>query len=154
MNEAFTSYAPPAPLAVSTTQNSWAGLPALSSLHPHALAQVARQKWSNAHYPVVFTQLILMSAYPSHISTSLSLASWAHCLLSLQLGSTTVFPTAAYAYFSYYLLLQFTEPSSAFKPLFPYCLSLGSQSFLFPFLLQKQSDTAFSHPIPSSPVFQ
>lgn len=38
MNKAFTIYAPPAPLAVSTTQNSWAVLLALSSFRPRALA--------------------------------------------------------------------------------------------------------------------
>lgn len=67
---------------------------------------VARQKWSNAHYSIFFTQFILMSAYAFPISTSLYLATCACCLLSLWSDGTTVFPTAAYAHFSSRLIIS------------------------------------------------
>lgn len=73
----------------------------------------ARQKRSNAHYSIFFTQFILMSAYPFSISTSLSLAACACCLLSLQSDGTTVFPTSAYAHFSSHLIISSFSPLSS-----------------------------------------
>lgn len=67
---------------------------------------VARQKWSNAHYSIFFTQFILMSAYSFPVSASPYLATCACCLLSLQSDGTAVFPTAAYAHFSSYLIIS------------------------------------------------
>lgn len=77
---------------------------------------VARQKRSNAHYSIFFTQFILMSAYPFPISASLSLAACACCLLSLQSDGTTVFPTAAYAHFSSHLIISSFSLLSSLLP--------------------------------------
>lgn len=78
---------------------------------------VARQKRSNAHYSIFFTQSILMSAYPFPIFTSLSLATCARCLLSLQSDGTTVFPTAAYAHFSSHVIISSFSLLSSLLPL-------------------------------------
>ena len=57
-----------------------------------------------------------MSAYPFPISTFLSLAACAHCLLSLQSDGTTVFPTAAYARFSSHLIISSFSLLSSLLP--------------------------------------
>lgn len=75
-----------------------------------------------------------MSVYPFPISTSLSLAACACCLLSLQSDGTAVFPTAAYAHFSSHLLTSFFSLLSSLLPssLFSVLPVTGKQQLPFP----------------------